>query len=82
MRERLLARTRPVPAPYDFLAGLAWHGCWEGTSGPALCQAVNQQGTRTMTLMGRDNPCNAMETQQVCFVHATAASADTATCFG
>lgn len=35
-----------------------------------------------MTLVRHDTLCNAMETQQVCFAHATAALADTATCFG
>jgi len=82
MRERLLAWTWPVPAPFDLSAVLSRHSCWEGTSGPALRQAANQHGTRPVTLMGCNTLGNATETRQVCFAHATAASADTATCFG
>lgn len=82
MRKRLLAGTQAVPALPGLSARLCWHSHREGRSGPALCQAVNHHSSQFVTLMRRDTLCNAIETQQVCFAHATAALADTATCFG
>lgn len=82
MGKRLLAGTQAVPALPGPSARLSQHGCWEGRSGPALCQAVNQHSSQSVTPMRHDTLCNAMETQQVCFAHATAAVPDTGTCFG